>query len=215
VTDHDLQATLAGCAAAHRRLEALVAPIDDAVVRRPSHLPDWTVGHVLTHIARNAESHVRILEGALAGRAVEQYPGGYEQRNRDIEAGAGRTAAEIRSDVRVTNAALEAAWARMTPGAWQGHGLARGSEWSCLVLPFHRWREVEVHCVDLGLGYSPVNWPEEYVERELPLALASLPDRIGAAARADLLAWLFGRAGQPSNLELAPWQSKPEYYHRP
>lgn len=211
--DADLQATLAGCAAAHRRLEALVGSVDDAVARQPSLLPDWTVGHVLTHIARNAESHVRILEGALAGEAVEQYPGGYEQRNRDIASGAGRPAAELGVDVLRTNAALEATWARMTAEAWDGHGLARGDTWPCRLLPFHRWREVEVHCVDLGLGYAPVNWPEEYVARELPLALATLPDRMSASSRNQVLAWLFGRADQPT-IEPVSWQSKPEYYHR-
>ena len=215
MTDQDLQAALAGCAAAHRRLEAIVASVDDAVARQPSRLPAWTVGHVLTHLARNAESHVRILDGALAGQAVEQYPGGEEQRDRDIEAGAGRPAAALRSDVLDTNAALEAAWARMTPHAWQGHGLSEGSQWSCQVLPFHRWREVEVHGADLGLGYSPEDWPVEYVDRELPLALATLPDRLSAPARAEVLAWLLGRTGQPPSLDLAPWQSTSEYYDSP
>ena len=208
----DLAATVVGATAAHRRLEAAIAPISDELVGRPSLLPDWTVGHVLAHLARNAESHVRLLDAALAGEAAEQYAGGNEQRSRDIEAGADRPAAELRADIAATNAALEAAWARMTPAAWGGHGLAQGREWPCRLLPFHRWREVEIHHVDLGLGYSPVDWPAGYVRRDLPLALATLPDRLGPGPQAALLAWLVGRSPQPAGIEPAPWQSKASYY---
>ena len=35
--------------------------IADAAERK---LEGWTVGHVLTHLARNADSHVRMLEAA-------------------------------------------------------------------------------------------------------------------------------------------------------
>ncbi len=58
----------------------------------------WTVGHVLTHLARNAESHVRMLEGATMGEALEQYAGGYDQRAADIEAGADRSAHVLESE---------------------------------------------------------------------------------------------------------------------
>ena len=55
----------------------------------PSLLPGWTRGHVLTHIARNADSFVRVLEAARRGEVVTQYEGGVDGRNADIEAGAG------------------------------------------------------------------------------------------------------------------------------
>ncbi|MET0910545.1 MAG: maleylpyruvate isomerase N-terminal domain-containing protein, partial [Ilumatobacteraceae bacterium] len=42
----------------------------------PSLLPGWTRGHVLTHIARNADSFVRLLEAAGRGEVVTQYAGG-------------------------------------------------------------------------------------------------------------------------------------------
>lgn len=211
--DEELRATIAGCTGAHRRLEETLDSVDDDAVRRPSPLPGWSVAHVLTHLARNAESHVRMLDAAVAGEAVEQYPGGHDQRSRDIEVGARRAADELRADVRAADAGLEAAWARMTATAWSGHGLTQGVEWPCRWLPFHRWREVEIHHVDLGLGYSPLDWPEDYVGRELPLALATVPDRLSTGGRARMLAWLIGRADQPSDIELAPWQSRPEHYH--
>ena len=42
---------VAGCLDAQRALEDALAGLDDAGARRASLLPDWTVGHVLTHIA--------------------------------------------------------------------------------------------------------------------------------------------------------------------
>jgi hypothetical protein len=46
---------------------------------------------------------------------------------------------------------------------------------------------VEVHHVDLGLGYEPDRWPAGLVERMLPDLLAGLPDRTGRAARRVLV----------------------------
>jgi len=65
-----------GVRAAHERLHARARLIDDGVARGPSRLPGWTVGHVVTHLARNADSVVRRLHGAAAGVPAPQYPGG-------------------------------------------------------------------------------------------------------------------------------------------
>ncbi len=77
---------------AEDRLLATIAPLDDATMARPSLLAGWTVAHLLTHLARNADSHVRRTEAAIAGVVVDQYPGGLAERAADIEAGAGRSA---------------------------------------------------------------------------------------------------------------------------
>jgi len=42
-----------------------VGRLTDADVREPSLLPGWTRGHVLTHLARNAEGGARLLGWAL------------------------------------------------------------------------------------------------------------------------------------------------------
>ena len=95
---------------AHERFLDAVRELSDAHVRRASLLPGWTVGHVLTHVARNADSHVRRAEAAVRGDVVDQYDGGYAGREADIEAGAGRSAAELLDDVRRSAAAVDAAW---------------------------------------------------------------------------------------------------------
>jgi maleylpyruvate isomerase len=81
--------------------------------------------------------------------------------------------------------------------------MGNGELCPCAEMPFRRWREVEIHRVDLGLGAEPVDWPEAYVELELPRALAQVPGRLSSADRATLLAWLVGRTHVPP--ELPPW----------
>jgi maleylpyruvate isomerase len=195
-------ALVSGATASHQRLSTTLDGLTDDMARRPSLLPDWTVGHVLTHIARNAESHIGMLEGALAGERRLQYPGGNEQRAADIEAGSDRQADDLVADVQSTCERLEAVWARMTKEAWDAGGLfTDGTPWPAPLIVFHRWREVEIHHADLGLGYRPEDWPEEYVAAELPRQLAVLPDRLDGDRRRHLMAWLFGREPQP---ELGP-----------
>src|SRR5579875_4123016 len=101
------EAATALCVAAHARLLATARRLTDDQARAPSRLPGWTVGHVLTHLARNADGHTLRLEGALRGEEVPRYPGGQAQRNGDIESGAGRPAAEIVEDLRKAQRQLE------------------------------------------------------------------------------------------------------------
>lgn len=55
----------------------------------------------------------------------------------------------------------------------------------------HHLRNIEVHHVDLDIGYRPADWPSILNDGELPKRLQSLPDR---ADHAQILAWLLGRA---------------------
>jgi maleylpyruvate isomerase len=198
----------------HRRLRDTLAGLTEAGARRPSLLPAWTVGHVLTHLARNADSHVRMLEGARRGEVADQYAGGNEQRAADIEAGAGRRADELVADVVGTAGRLEEAWAATPEEVWRtGRGRVVGGIWPVAELPFRRWREVEIHHVDLGLSYGVEDWPDAYVDAELARALPSLDARLPAGAsvevgsldRRRLLAWVVGRSVEPSLPVLTPW----------
>jgi maleylpyruvate isomerase len=213
--DAELDEVLVGCRASHERLLGAIAGIDDTRARAPSRLEGWTVGHVLTHLARNADSHTRMLRAALAGDAVEQYAGGAAERAGAIGEGADRAASALGDDLRRATAELEAAWAAMTPEAWNGNGLARGRPWPCRAMPYFRWREVEIHHVDLGAGYEPQDWPEDYVRRELQLTLATVPGRLADGdQRRTLLAWLTGRSATPGELDLAGWESRPGNYFK-
>jgi maleylpyruvate isomerase len=200
------QAAIALCLLAHERVSSTIRDLDDGSARQPSRLPGWTVGHVLTHLARNADGHIRRLEGALIGVEVSRYPGGPEQRDREIDDGEGRSAADIVGDFNETAAQLEAVWARSEQAGWPHSDLRGADKFDTSGSPLRRLREVEVHHVDLGLGYEPTDWPAEYVEWELPTTLARVPERLaGANASALLLAWLIGRSPSPEGVELRPW----------
>src|SRR5690348_14987923 len=99
-----MDADLAILAAHTDRLLATAASLDDAGA--PSLCDGWTRGHVLTHVARNAEAIDRLAQWAMDGTRREMYPGGTRARDADIEAGAGRALAELVEDVRASAAAL-------------------------------------------------------------------------------------------------------------
>jgi maleylpyruvate isomerase len=208
----ELDRSVTGCAAAHQRLLVTLQELTDEQARRPSLLPEWTVGHVLTHLARNADGNVRMLEAANRGEAAAQYEGGMESRAADIAAGAARPAAELVADVRATIYRLEQQWAAMTAEGWEGEGLSVLGLVRVSEVPWRRWREVEVHHADLGLGFSNADWSREYVRLELkrmtmlwssrrPMGMTELPPQALAAAPHERLAWLLGRteiAGLPA-----------------
>ncbi len=159
----------------------------DADLRQPSLLPDWTRGHVLTHIARNADGITRTVSGALRGERVERYPGGPAGRAADIEAGANRSAVELLADVRdsadrldqiLTRAADTGGWALPTGDRHVGV-----AGW----LP-RRWREVEIHRVDVAGGYSASQWPGGFVDYLLPEVAARLAKRVSEPVRVTVLA---------------------------
>jgi maleylpyruvate isomerase len=50
-----------------------IGGLTDGDARGPSLLPGWTRGHVLTHLARNAEGGTRLLGWARTGAASYEY----------------------------------------------------------------------------------------------------------------------------------------------
>jgi maleylpyruvate isomerase len=183
------------CRRSHARLREAIAGMTDDDVRAPSLLPGWSVGHLLTHLARNADSVRRRLGGALRDEIVDQYPGGPEARAAEIEAGAARSATELRADVDATAAAVDAAFATFPSDRWDRLGrTVFGDELPVATLPFGRAREVHVHLVDLGTGIEPSGWPPELAERWLPELMAALPRRTDPTA---LLAWALRRGPAP------------------
>lgn len=184
-----------GCARAHQRLRVVAGGFADDDISRPSKLGGWTVGHVLTHLARNSEAMCRRIEAAARGEIVDQYAGGAAGRDAEIDAGAARAAREIELDVVVWSDRLDDLFGSLPDGVWDRPvRTVGGREHPASLLPFRRWREVEVHLVDLDAGLSPRDWPQEFVDRALPGLMAGLPDR---ADRRHLTAGLFDRGPAP------------------
>jgi maleylpyruvate isomerase len=156
--------------------------LPDAAVSRASLLPGWTRGHVLTHLARNAEGGTRLLGWARTGIPSYEYES-LDARAATIEAGAGRPAAVLIKDVRQTAAAFAEAATDMPPEAWQRFvRYTAGQEPRAEVIVPSRLAEVLIHHVDLDIGFGPGDWPAAFVDDLLPLLVTDLNDRGKVAA---------------------------------
>lgn len=200
---------------AHQRFLRAIENLSDATIATPSLLPRWTVGHVLAHVARNADSHVRRTEAAMRSEIVDQYPGGFAGRADEIERIAHRTAEALRADVAGSAEALDSVWDETPDAAWSQ--LTRdvgGRERPLHRLPPRRWQELEVHVVDLGIGVTHRDWSADFVDAWLPQLRDGLAARLpagpdppapGALDAHDELAWLYGRLDRPDLPVLVPW----------
>jgi maleylpyruvate isomerase len=145
--------------------------VTDEAWAGPSRLPGWTRAHVATHLARQADGLARLVEGAASGVPQAMYASP-EARSADIEDGAGRTGLQLQTDLDTSAERLTEAFERLDhtrPGAD-----ADASRWSSTVemrgglvaparlLPLARLMEVEIHHVDLDIGYEI-----EHVEPEV------------------------------------------------
>ncbi len=153
---------------------------------------------MISHLARNADSHTWLFEGAAVGEVRRQYPT-LEAREQDIEKGAHRSVDALRADLFGACERLESAWATFPDEYWDREGIVVAGARTMSEIVFRRLREVSVHHVDLDVGYTAASWTTIYVEGELARRLPDLPDR---ADRVALVLWLLGRAAAP---ELGSW----------
>jgi len=129
---------------------------------------------VVAHLARNADAQRRLIAGALDGLEVEQYPGG---RDREVELGAGRSGAELLTDLRIASEALDEVWTSLAPNEWELVCATAHARRTLRGGVSARWREVEVHHVDLDAGYGPADWSAEFVREFLPRTVLGMPAR--------------------------------------
>jgi maleylpyruvate isomerase len=182
------------------RLLASAATVTDAGTGEPSLLPGWTRGHVLTHVARNADGLGNLLRWARTGVKTPMYAS-REARQADIEAGAGRSAADLAADVRGTAIAFAAEAASLPGEAWAAQvQMLSGPPMPARRVLDWRLREVAIHHVDLATGYRPADWPAEFVAGNLPEVAGSFAGRDDAPScllRADGsdAAWRIGPGG--------------------
>lgn len=150
---------LASVQEATERLLTAAGELDNAAVTDQSRLPGWTRGHVLAHLARNADALVNVLEGRPMYASAEA-------RDADIERDARRPLDAHLADVRESAARFQAA--ALVPADWSRTvELRNGITDTVSRLPFRRWAEVELHHVDLGIGYELEDVPQEFAEREI------------------------------------------------
>ncbi|MGH3366157.1 MAG: maleylpyruvate isomerase family mycothiol-dependent enzyme [Nocardioidaceae bacterium] len=202
------------------RLRRSLADLDDDRVAAASALPEWSRAHVLTHLARNADALINLLTWARTGQPTPMYPS-REVRNAEIAEGALRPADAQRADVEASQARFMGVAAELTDADW-GSTIRWGSddqEGTADVVPWLRLVEVEVHHVDLDLGYTPAHWSTPFVRAQLVRTVEDRARRVDTPAmsltatdddvrhvlgdgsgptvsgsQAALLAWLLGRS---------------------
>jgi maleylpyruvate isomerase len=164
---HSVEETIRRIDDAVGRLVASASALSDEQMREPSLLPGWSRGHVLTHIARNADGLRNLLTWAQTGVETPQYAS-LTDRSEQIEAGAPRPAAELAADVSSSAEAFIARARELTGEAWLAEVRAsRGPAHPAWFTLHRRLFEVEVHHVDLAAGYQPADWTEWFVSGEL------------------------------------------------
>lgn len=174
----DLGKLIAGASAAHRRMWEAIRSMTDADCSAPSLLPGWSRAHVLTHWARNADGQHRMLAAAMRDEVADQYPGGETQRSAEIQDGCSRAADAILADARAAMERVEEMWHSMPTDAWSRPTLARAGRRPAWMSVLARWRETDIHHLDLDLGYTHRHLPIELVDLLLPKLLPDLACRL-------------------------------------
>ncbi len=201
----------------------LLAAVDAAIAKggpdafaAPSRLPGWTIGHVVTHLARNADGLRRVLVGAKVGEQLQPYASP-QARTDDIEAGALRSTETIATDFREADQELAGTIHSFPDQLWSATvDLGKGGPTTADVILAARLGEVELHHHDLGVDAGLALLDDtrarlllaallrSYVRTREVGALTLLPDgaetiavRGGgpeiAGTAVDLVGWLAGR----------------------
>ena len=165
---HDLQEQID---AATQRLLDTAGRLTNADIGQPSLLPDWTRGHVLSHLARNADALRNLLTGARTGIEAPAYASA-QARDDGINAGAPRSAAQQLADLTETAAAFRREAVSLPDQAWQAQvRILDNPPFPATQVLTRRLVEVELHHADLGAGYGAADWPASFaaLERAEPM----------------------------------------------
>nr|WSY55758.1 maleylpyruvate isomerase family mycothiol-dependent enzyme [Streptomyces sp. NBC_00886] len=180
---------LASVRDATERLLTAAAKLDNASAAEPSQLPGWSRNHVLAHLARNADALVNVLEGRPMYATAST-------RDADIERDASRPLDVQLGDVRESAARFQAVGA--APADWSRRvELRNGVVDTASRVPFRRWVEVELHHVDMGIGYELEDLSEEFTRREIDFLAERFtghPDAPSTHLTDGTHAWSTGRA---------------------
>jgi len=171
--------TLAGIDAAAQALQATADELTAEQASAPSLLPGWSRGHVLTHVARNADALANLLHTARTGEPRAAYASA-EARAAAIDAGAARRPADLAADLASSAAAWRAEAAALPESSRFTVVAVLGDAFPAAQVFTRRLHEIVLHHTDLGTGFGPADWPAAYADLDLPPHMA--------AQRADRLA---------------------------
>lgn len=217
----------------HRKLEATQALLGDTIRiaepawHEPSRLPGWTRGHVATHLARNADGFVKVVQGFLSGIPSRLYASDAE-RDRAIDLGAERDGLALQIDLDTSAGLLNKVFDLIDPEEDGMVRLRSGIRVPLTLLPLARLNEIVLHHIDLDCGFEIDDVDAEIARWLLEwqaFRIGADPDHLAFRVRSAsgfvaeiggqgeptdvwgpdnrLLGWLSGRSG-PEGLENAP-----------
>jgi len=147
-----------------RYLGALTVLNDDDV-RAASLLPGWSRGHLITHLARNADSLCNLVRWAETGVETPMYAS-REQRDGDIDDGADRSAHDLRVDASASAGRflqaineLDVRHEDVPVSRMSGTETFPARDVALL-----RRIEIEIHHADLGLGFTHEDWSRDFAD---------------------------------------------------
>ncbi|WP_306316949.1 MULTISPECIES: maleylpyruvate isomerase family mycothiol-dependent enzyme [unclassified Streptomyces] len=183
------------------------AALDEDAFRAPSTLPEWSRGHLVAHVAANADALCNLVHWAATGEKRPMYASP-EERAAGIAKGPTLSADELRTWLTASAERLAEGLDRLTDEQWRREVVtAQGRTVPATQIPWMRAREVCVHAVDLGTGITFADLPHGF--------LAALTDEIRAKRGLgelpedplpEVTAWLAGRPHALADApELGPW----------
>lgn len=152
-------------AQAGQRLVRTVDGLTEDDGRADSLLPGWTRAHVIAHLALNGEALAGVLRGVVEGEPVPMYESD-ERRDADIEELAAAPATELRERLLASVGDFPEVVQSVPDDAWTGRfdRTPGGRSLPLDAIPLMRVREIEIHHVDLGTGYSVSEWAPGFAE---------------------------------------------------
>jgi len=167
-------------------LVATAAGLDDESVRAASLCQGWTRGHVLSHIARNADALGNLVSWAITGTPIAMYASP-QARDADIAAGSTRSAREILTDIKESAARFASAATGLAgPPEHFEVEMRAGRITLGGQLPTLRLLEVVFHHVDLNAGYTFAEADPAFVKRAISNAIQRM-NRASAVPAISLL----------------------------
>jgi maleylpyruvate isomerase len=168
-------------------VERAAANLGEAQLREPSLLPGWSRGHVLSHLARNADALRNLLTWAQTGIESRMYSSPTDRED-GIRSGAGRGLPEQLADLAASGSRFLAA-AHAVPLARRSFPVisGQGRNIPASEVPWLRVREVWLHLVDLDAGHG----------------IDVLPDAVAWELARDVAAWMSLRVPTTMDLRMA------------
>jgi maleylpyruvate isomerase len=192
---------------AAQRLNRSVDGLHGDEWRAQSLLPGWTRAHVVAHLALNAEGMARMLHGVVSDEPAAMYDSD-EKRDRDIDDLAGAEPSEIRSRLLGGTTVLNDAFMALPEDAWASRveRTPGGRSMRTASLPSMRVRELEIHHVDLGTGYTTSAWSTTFSSLLVDAMTKRLdpPERLEVRPLDADRTWILGPEGDTGAVITGP-----------